>query len=397
MDKLIPLTEAAGKGLAFLIILLLTRLLPIEDYGTFNYILSIVLWMSVFMDGGLNTLVFTKSVQGEIREIEIYFNGKLLLSAIAATIFLTGLIIAGADNIELFALYIVFVFFTSAIALFKMLARGSRNHSLDIQCVLFEPGLRAVLLITLSLFGVIQELYDVYYVFLMSAGIAFIILFRRVYRVYGIKLSFRSAKRTLAKTLVKSRYYLAYYFLLVGIQRIDFVMINARVGEYGLALFSGAYNIYAAIQIVFSAYVMTRIKYIIENPDCLNRVWRELFICGVLCIAGVYFGSEHIFQIIYPQEYQVAHVFLKVIILALPFYLLAYSAIFLINHIHLAKVNAFVIGLLFLTKITLLYTLNFTDVESYVYMAAAFEAILGFVFFLIVRLMNIPRLLKGVK
>ena len=395
MDKLIPLAEAAGKGLALLIILLLTRLLSIEDYGTFNYVLSVVVWMSVFMDGGLNTLVFTKSVQGQIRDVEVYFNGRLLLSAIAALMFLSGLIVMEVKNVEQFALYVAFVFLSSTVALFKMIARGMKNTALDIQCVLLEPGLRTILLVAFTLIGVSWQLDYVYCVFLLSAAIVFVALFYRVHHVYDIKISLRSARNTILETLMQSRYYLVYYFVLVGIQRIDFVMINASIGEYGVALYSAAYNIYAAIQIVLSAYVMTKIKHIIDDPDSLGKVRRELFAYGVLCIIGIYVGSEYIIKIIYPQEYIEANGFLKILIVALPFYLLAYASIFLINHVQLVRVNALVIGLLFLFKWVILYVLDLSDVVSYVYVAATFEASLGLIYFLLVRHMNIPNLLTS--
>ena len=79
---LIPAAEVFAKLIAFVNILLMIRVLSIDDYADYSYIVSIVLWASVVMDGGFSNLIFNESLRNQLQKINLYFSARFFLSII---------------------------------------------------------------------------------------------------------------------------------------------------------------------------------------------------------------------------------------------------------------------------------------------------------------------------
>ena len=60
---LIPSVEIIAKFISFFIVIILAHFLSPSEYGTFNYVASLVLIISVLMDGGINSFIFNKSLK----------------------------------------------------------------------------------------------------------------------------------------------------------------------------------------------------------------------------------------------------------------------------------------------------------------------------------------------
>ena len=76
----VPFIEVFSKGISFINILLLIQILKIDDFAIYSYILAIILWASVLMDGGITNLIYNKSLKKEIENINILFSARLVLS-----------------------------------------------------------------------------------------------------------------------------------------------------------------------------------------------------------------------------------------------------------------------------------------------------------------------------
>ena len=58
INKLVPFVELFSKALSFISVIIITSLVSVESFGAYYYIVSLVAWASVFMDGGISYYIF---------------------------------------------------------------------------------------------------------------------------------------------------------------------------------------------------------------------------------------------------------------------------------------------------------------------------------------------------
>src|SRR5690606_9316926 len=80
LNKLIPFIELLSKGLSFISVIIITRLLSVEDFGSYYFITSFVAWASVFMDGGISYFIINKSVKNELNNLGFYLTSRVAFS-----------------------------------------------------------------------------------------------------------------------------------------------------------------------------------------------------------------------------------------------------------------------------------------------------------------------------
>ena len=380
---IIPIAELFAKGLAFFIIIIMTRILSVEEYGVLNYVVSLVMLVSVLMDGGINNYIFNKSVKNELEEINDYFNSRIVLSFL---IILTLLIFVFFYQKKYFIyvlLYATFVFFNSTLSFFKMLARGREYKKIDLETIALDPFFRLLFLSILFISHIHISLIGILEIFLFVEIFIFLWIYFNVKQYFDLSLSFEKHFSKIKSILTDSKYFLIYYLFFVGMQRIDVLFINHTIDSTAVALFSSAYNLYMVILLFFSSYLTSGFKSIMESKTKLVHYIKEVSLFYLLIASGIFLFSKYIYLILYPAEYAMAHQYLILFMVSLPFTILSYFSMYYFNHIHKTYLNVIILFIFFSIKSIYLFLMQFEDIEMYIAVLIVTEIVLGISYFIL--------------
>ncbi len=378
---LIPITELFAKGLSFMIIIVLTRLLSVEEYGLFNYIISFVMLVSVLMDGGINNFIFNKSVKNELDEINIYFNSRIVLSFFIISLLSIIVYFYQKEYFLYISIYALFVFFNSTLSFFKMLARGQEYRKIDIQTILLDPLFRLFLLIIVFISHIEISLYEILEIFLIVEFLIFIWLYFYIKKYFNISLSFHNLFSKLKSILLDSKYFLFYYIFFVGLQRLDVLFIAQTINNEAVALFSSAYNLYMVILLFFSSYLTSGFKAILKNRENLISYIKNIILFYILITCTIFLLSDWIYSVLYPLSYREAHNYLIWLMFSLPFTIISYFGIYYFNYIKKTHYNVLLLLLFFILKFIYLFFMEFKTPTEYVYSLIGIEIIVGIAYF----------------
>lgn len=380
---IIPFAELLAKGFSFIIMILLTRLLSIEEYGVFNYIVSLVLLMSVVMDGGINNFVFNKSLQNNIESINIYFNARFFLSLIIIGIFSVSLFVLKVNHLFDIALYSFFVFLNSTLSFFKMLARGRGLKKIDLQNILFDPFFRLILLSILFFVGSKYSLQELLISFAIVEIALFIYSFLQIKKYIYLNIIFSNMLLNIKNVVVESKHFLLYYFFFVMIQRMDVIMISNYINPKSVALFSSAYNLYMVIILFFSSWITSSLFKSISNRSKFFQLLIFTLIIYFIIAIFLFFTIDIIYTYIYPNEYLAGSSYLKYFLIGLPFMIFTYLSIYSLNYINKQKINMIVFITISTLKLSSLLLLASNQLIVYIYVMVTFEIIMGIIYMII--------------
>ncbi len=383
---LIPLTELLAKALAFLIVILLTRILSVEEYGLFNYIVSLVMMVSVLMDGGINNYIFNKSVKNELSEISDYFNSRIVLSLIIIVILLLFVYFIQREYFIYVFFYSLFVFFNSSLSFFKMLARGQEYKKIDIQTIILDPFFRLLILSIVFIFGLKIYLLETLEIFLFIEFFIFFLIYLSIRHKFNITFSVKKIYIKLKTILLDSKYFLFYYLFFVGIQRMDVLFMGHTMDNEAVALFSSAYNLYMVILLFFSSFLTSGFKSILESKVKLIQYIKSVTVFYILIALTVLISIKWIYIILYPAEYLDASYYLKLFMFSLPFTIVSYFGIYYFNYANKSHLNVLIMFFFFLIKALCLFVFDFKYINDYIYLLITIEILLGITYlFLLIR------------
>ncbi len=380
---IIPVIELLSKGFSFIIIILLTRILSIEEYGLYNYIVSLVLLISVLMDGGINNYVFNKSVKNDLENISDYFNSRIFLSFIVICLLLLFVYFYRKEYFLYVLLYSIFVFFNSSLSFFKMLARGQKYRDIDIQTIILDPFFR---LFILSIIFFLDTKISLVYILEIFTGVE-IIIFSLIYlsikKNFKISFSLKNIFSKLKFILFDSKYFLMYYLFFVAMQRIDVLFISNNMGNEAVALFSSAYNLYMVILLFFSSYLTSGFKSILESKIKLINYIKNIILFYLFISIAIFIFSDFIYTILYPAKYAMANHYLRLLLISLPFTIISYFGMYYFNYIHKTYFNVMILLFFFICKFLYLFLMNLEYVNLYIYVLISTEVLSGITYFIL--------------
>ena len=382
---LIPAAEVFAKLIAFVNILLMIRVLSIDDYADYSYIVSIVLWASVVMDGGFSNLIFNESLRNQLQKINLYFSARFFLSIIViifiAVFFIGVKPLLTAPGI----LFSIVILVTSSSSIIKMIARGLEIKKVDATVILTEPLLRFIMVASLY-FGYAAfewTLWKILLIYLIASIITIIISYNYLKQYFKLEVHFEKL-RVIGKNLVlafkASKYYLLYYFIFVGLSRMDILVIEANLPKHELAFFSSSYTIFTVVLLFFMSFNTSHFKKIIKQESVYIK-YMFLVLIGVVIF--FYFSSDFIFELLFPESYYSGAIVLKRIMFAIiPS---ALSGFFIVknNYFHRSKINFIILLIPFFIKLILYLLLQPKALEQYTNIFVFCELILflSFVFY----------------
>jgi len=363
----IPFIEVFSKGISFINILLLIQILSIEDFAVYSYILAIVLWASVLMDGGITNLIYNKSLKKEIDNVNMLFSAKVILSFLIIFLLLIFFAFKKPDLVRILAILSFIVAFSSLSSLIKMFSRGNGFSDVDIVTIIAEPLIRLIfLLIIYSTVNLIDwEFYQILLLYLLAGLLAFIINYIRLRRYFKLKFIITDLHNLflpVKQSLKESKYYLLYYLMIVGIGRIDIIFIEKFGTKTDLAIFSSAINIYQVAQLFFFAVISSQFLILIKNR---NYIFKYLIPVLIVSIIFVEFISKYVYLYLFPVDYFKGYIVLNFIILALLPSVLNYYLITKNNYINQVKVNFLILFVFLMIKIGIYQFFKSEDLSTY--------------------------------
>jgi O-antigen/teichoic acid export membrane protein len=387
LDKvtLIPYFEIVAKLFSFITVIILVSILSIEDYGHYSFTISLVMMLSVIMDGGINNLIFNYSLYDRLNKIALFFVVRNYLSFFSIMIFIVCIYFFNENLIINIIFYSITTYFISTIAFFKMIVRGQGNSSLDLLTIIIEPFFRFIILLIFWLLKVDLNIEIVFVLLLGVSFFSFLVVYRFVIPTYDIRSNTSKKEINFLNILNESIYYLLYYLALIFIMRSEIFYISNKLGIDSVAYYSSALNIYFAIQLFFRSLINSKMKKIMnENRTSkLNSIKRLCFIVTATVFIIIIF-SQLIFSIIYPISYFEYNFLLQYIIIGLPFYVMTNMGIQYFNIKFQTQNNFLILSVTALLKLILFLSIEFDNLVHFAYSFIAFEIFLGVLYFIFV-------------
>lgn len=374
---IIPFVEVFSKVISFLNILLFVRILSIQDYADYSYIVAIVLWSSVLMDGGINSLIYNNSLKKITSGINELYVSRFFLSIIV--IVLIALFFSvNKPHLAISAIVFCFTtYFTTTSALVKMLSRGLGFVKVDLISIISEPILRFGFLLgvyfTQSYFN--YNLSIVLLIYLIAGFFAFILNKYYLDIFFSLKLHFVSIKTALANilhSLKQSKYYLLYYLMLIGLGRIDVLFLENYSNANQLAIFSASLNIYQVAQLFFLSIVTSQFEKLYNNKYLFLKILVPLL---VLAIIFTNIFSSYVFELLFPSEYINGQFILKILIIAILPSIINFYFITKNNYENKVVVNFVILSIGFFIKIAMYLLIKPIEGISYSYCYLTAESI----------------------
>jgi O-antigen/teichoic acid export membrane protein len=328
--SLIPFAEVLSKLIAFINILLMMRVLLIEEYADYSYIVTIVLWAAVLMDSGINNLVFNYSLKGETGEINGLFTSRFVLSIIVI-IGLSGFFIYSKPELAFSAfIFSIVIYFNTSSVFIKMIARGKQLSKIDFITILSETSFRLILfLIVFFIFPKLEwELWMLLLIYLFAGLLSFLLNYYFLSLKIKLRIKIRDAKQLfnqVLNTLSISKYYLFYFLIYIIIGRMDVVFIEKYAVKTELALFSSAMTLYEVIQLFFFSIITSHFFKIYKSS---KKALIYFLIFSGFVILMIQLLSPYVYRILFPKEYigsvvVLNHVIIAIIPSVIVFYLIA--------------------------------------------------------------------------
>lgn len=367
LKLIIPFVEIFSKVISFINVLLLMNLLLIDDYANYSYIMAIVLWASVLMDGGINNLVFNNSLKNNLTNTNTLFSARFVLSLIII-LSLTVFFILTKPQLTVSAiLYSTIIFISSSSAFIKMLSRGKGYVKVDITVILSEPLLRLlILLLALLIFKNLQwELWILLLVYLIASVLSFGINYYKLSKYIKIKINVTNFKlliQQIKTTLKDTKFYLFYYLLFIGIGRIDVIFIETYTTKTDLALYSSAMTLFGVVQLFFFSLITSQFKKIYKNQK--KSIILLSIVLGVISLITVMI-SQFLFSTLFQEDYYLGYKILNRMIFALIPSVSVYYFITKFNFENKTKINSYILLLPLIFKITFYSFIKSSSIEFY--------------------------------
>jgi len=381
---IIPFVEVFSKAISFFNILFLIRILRIQDYADYSYIVAIVLWSSVLMDGGINSLIYNRSLKNKRSGINTLFTSRLFLSITIIFVLVIFFILRKPALLISGIVFSFTIYFSSSSALVKMLARGLGYVKVDVISIISEPIVRFLLLVvifyTKDYYG--YNLNLVLILYLIASIIAFIINKYYLNMVYSLTFSFGGFKKVYKNIVIslnKSKYYLLYYLMLIGIARLDIIFLESYSNKQDLAVFSSGLNMYMVAQLFFVSIITSQFINLYKKRSLL---FKALIPTLAITLIITNLISPYIFKYLFPIEYIKGQFVLNLLILGLLPAVLNFYYITKNNYDNKVRDNFIVLSIVFFAKLILYIVFKPTDILVYSYIFIGAEIFL-FVLFLL--------------
>lgn len=344
---LIPFIEIGAKAISFVVIILLTRIITIEEYGVYNFSIAIASWFLVIADTGIGWFIFNSAIKKDKSQLNLAINTRLIQSLIV--LFVVPILFNGTTNSFLITFLITFFFLnTGFVRVLQTMFRGFGHNKNDIILAATEPLFRLFFIATIYSLNIKIDLLQVCFAFSLIGLVLTIIFLSVNFKKLGYHLTIPKFKDYIV-LINQTKVYFLYQFFQVGIARIDVFFLEKYLGSKGVAIYASAYNLYTAFTLFFLAAITANIKFLFKRIQF--RYFLLLLIGAILAALSYKYYFIDWFTIIYPKEYGQGSTLLFLFIFCLPFYIGYQLKLFHNNYVNDTRFTAMTFGIVFLIKL----------------------------------------------
>ncbi|WP_166959997.1 oligosaccharide flippase family protein [Yeosuana marina] len=355
INKVVPFIELFTKALSFIGVIIITRLLSVEEFGVYYYVVSIVAWASVFMDGGISYFIINKSIKDELENLGHYLVSRVTFSLITIIIlcFVVGVLKQG--DIIYVLLYSISFLFILLTAFFKIVARTQGKVKLDIVTIVLEPLIRVLILLALYFSISKVNLSTIFVVLLITALLGFSLSFMYFKKQIPLIIRPTITLKEMIDILKETKSYLLMYLFLVGLKRVEIIIANFRFSKFDSGLYSSADNFYNSAYLFFTALILIGLKkhYVMTSKEKQKNLF-NIAAVSFFSVVFLYFFSDVIYSIFYKDSYIQGSKILSIISLSLLCTPFTYFFILNNNYNNKININVLVLGFSFVIKVILL-------------------------------------------
>ena len=336
------------------------------------------------MDGGISNYAFNKSLKNDTGEVKTLFVVKTLL-AFTVLIFAWGVLVLVGKPFGVFILlYGTAVIFTSNISFIKFIARGLGFYKIDLIAIVLEPLLRFVFLVVIFLLSARISIAQLYWAYIIMGIVSLTYVYLVVFVRLKGKIEWKKIYNKFRPIFNGTKYFMLYYFFQVGLQRLDVLYIENKLGTKEVAFFSAGLNIISSVQLFLAALITSRLKNALKESHNKRRsLFIQIFAVSFGFSLILFTFSKQIFSVVYPREYLPFHIVLRNISFVLPFFCMTYLNIYLNNYRNRQLSNVFILGFYFLLKCLILVFFNFNSIQLVSIELLLFEIMAGLTFIFI--------------
>ncbi|SHG58793.1 lipopolysaccharide biosynthesis protein [Flagellimonas flava] len=343
-----------AKAISFVVIILLTRVLTIEEYGVYNFSIAIASWFLVISDTGIGWFVFNKALDKNKGQLNLAINSRLIQSILV--LFIVPLLFNATRESFLIAFLITFFFLNTGFVKFlQTMFRGFGHNKNDMILATAEPLIRLMFLASVYFLNIEINLLQVCMVFSII-GLMLTVLFLGVnVKKLGYQLALPKWQEYTV-LLGQTKIYFLYQFFQVGTARLDVFFLEKYLGAKGVAIYSSAYNLYAALTLFFLAAITANIKFLFGKMQLRYFLF---LIIGAALVAVLYkFYFIEWFTVIYPKEYVQGSFLMLIFLFCLPFYAGYQLKLFHNNYVGKTSLTAITFGIVFFSKLICYFLLD---------------------------------------
>ncbi len=305
-----------AKAISFIVIVLLTRIISVEDYGIYSFSIAIASWFTIFADLGVSWFTFNNAIKKDSSLLDLSINSRLFQSLVV--LFIVPLFFVGTSNSFWITFLVTFFFLNTGFVKFiQIIFRGLEQSKNDIILASSEPIARLILMLVLYIFDIEISLLGICIGFSLIGLVLTIIFFVINLRKLNFKL-FIPPFNDYVPLLGKTKYYFLYQVFQVGIGRMDIFFLEKYLDFKQVAYFSSAYNFYSAATLFLMAFITVNLKPLFYRVKLKHFL---IFLALNLIMIAIYvMYLKDLYTVIYPIDYKPGAMILAILCLALPFY-----------------------------------------------------------------------------
>jgi len=355
------------------------RLLDINQYADYSYIVSVVIWTAIIMDAGVSNVIFNKGLVNDTKNINALLSSRLIISILLFLIISLFYFIKKPVIAIPIIIYTIFIYFNSSSSILKMLARSQEHYFEDLKIILFEPILRLIFVLSLLLFfdKTLLNLSIFLLGYLVSSILAYSINLKALSKLFNLKFYTKINFESVKSTFVLNKHYILYFSILIAIYRIDIIFMEKYTIKEDLSFFSSARSLLDVVQLFIFTIVTSYFKKIYNSQ---KNYFGLITLILLVIITITIFTSKILYPIIFPIEFINSYNILNYIILSIIPYFYIQFFIAKLNFENKTKYLYILLLIPLIIKISIYQYLKESNIQFY-YITYTFIEYLTFILF----------------
>jgi len=368
------------------------RLLDINQYADYSYIVSVVIWTAIIMDAGVSNVIFNKGLVNDTKNINALLSSRLIISILLFLIISLFYFIKKPVIAIPIIIYTIFIYFNSSSSILKMLARSQEHYFEDLKIILFEPILRLIFVLSLLLFfdKTLLNLSIFLLGYLVSSILAYSINLKALSKLFNLKFYTKINFESVKSTFVLNKHYILYFSILIAIYRIDIIFMEKYTIKEDLSFFSSARSLLDVVQLFIFTIVTSYFKKIYNSQ---KNYFGLITLILLVIITITIFTSKILYPIIFPIEFINSYNILNYIILSIIPYFYIQFFIAKLNFENKTKYLYILLLIPLIIKISIYQYLKESNIQFYyiTYTFIEYFTFILFISFFLIRKIHKPK------